>query len=232
LCNPGVVSLTLTCFYASAAVNWFENKVNQFTAARTPFEARAAQSRPRYAAIDQMKIIQQSNAIEHVDIIISDIQDHINKKLDFVAFILIALGIEYIGCFNDEKPFTDFGQSKSRFKNGLKFFKNSWYKNKSEWLFENFRGALVHQYRIGPGIVLTSFCKNGADKKLHLTEYEKNKIFVLEQLFDDYIQAVKSFKNEAAKKGNSFNKEKLTLVHQIVLEVGIPSNISISGSTH
>jgi hypothetical protein len=37
----------LTCFYASAAVNWFENKVNQFTAARTPCETRAAQSRPR-----------------------------------------------------------------------------------------------------------------------------------------------------------------------------------------
>jgi hypothetical protein len=43
----------LTCFYASAAVNWFENKVNQFTAARTPCETRAAQSRPRYAPYTQ-----------------------------------------------------------------------------------------------------------------------------------------------------------------------------------
>jgi hypothetical protein len=38
MCNPGVVSEMLTCFYACAAVNWFENKVNQFTAARTPYE--------------------------------------------------------------------------------------------------------------------------------------------------------------------------------------------------
>ena len=38
VCNPGVVCKTLTCFYASAAVNWFYNKVNQFTAARTPYE--------------------------------------------------------------------------------------------------------------------------------------------------------------------------------------------------
>ncbi|MFN5647685.1 MAG: hypothetical protein ACK458_09245 [Sphingobacteriales bacterium] len=38
VCNPGVVSETLTCIYASAVVNWFENKVNQFTAARTPYE--------------------------------------------------------------------------------------------------------------------------------------------------------------------------------------------------
>ncbi len=40
---------TLACFYAGAAVNCFENKVNQFTAARTSYETRAAQSRPRYA---------------------------------------------------------------------------------------------------------------------------------------------------------------------------------------
>jgi hypothetical protein len=38
----------LTWFYAGAAVNWFENKVNQFTAARTPYQTRAAQSRPRW----------------------------------------------------------------------------------------------------------------------------------------------------------------------------------------
>jgi hypothetical protein len=48
VCNPGVVCKTLACFYASAAVNWFENKVNQFTAARTPYQTRAAQSRNRY----------------------------------------------------------------------------------------------------------------------------------------------------------------------------------------
>jgi hypothetical protein len=49
LCNPGVVSEYPACLYACAAVNWFENKVNQFTAARTPCETRAAQSRPRCA---------------------------------------------------------------------------------------------------------------------------------------------------------------------------------------
>ena len=47
VCNPGVVCKTLACIYAGAAVNWFENKVNQFTAARIPYETRAAQSRPR-----------------------------------------------------------------------------------------------------------------------------------------------------------------------------------------
>ena len=34
----GILCKTLACFYAGAAVNWFENKVNQFTAARTLYE--------------------------------------------------------------------------------------------------------------------------------------------------------------------------------------------------
>jgi len=45
LCNPGVASWTLTCFYASAAVNWLKKKVNQFAAAQSLNETRAAQSR-------------------------------------------------------------------------------------------------------------------------------------------------------------------------------------------
>ncbi len=173
----------------------------------------------------------QSTALEHVDIIIADIHDHIDKKSDFVGFILISLGIEYLGCFLDEKPFSDFGQSKSRFKNGLSFFKNNWYKNNSEWLFESFRGPLVHQYRIGAGLLITSNCKNGADLNLHLREYQNNKIFVLEQLFEDYKQAVKKFKHEATRQGNSFNKEKLALSHQTILQLQGQVDTSFSGTT-
>ena len=54
MCNPGGVSEYPACLYACAAVNWFENKVNQFTAARTPYETRAAQSRPRCAQLEPM----------------------------------------------------------------------------------------------------------------------------------------------------------------------------------
>jgi hypothetical protein len=175
----------------------------------------------------------QSTAIEHVDIIIADIQDHIDKKSDFVGFILVALGIEYLGCFLDEKPFTDFGQSEIRFKNGLKFFKNPWYKNNSNWLFETFRGPLIHQYRIGPGLLITSNCKNQANLSLHLQEFEGNRIFVLEQLFEDYKQAVTRFKNEVAKPGNAFNKEKLSLTHQTIFQIPRRAqlDINVSGIT-
>jgi hypothetical protein len=175
----------------------------------------------------------QSTAIEHVDIIIADIQDHIDKKSDFVGFILIALGIEYLGSFLDEKPFTDFGQSEIRFKNGLKFFKNSWYKNNATWLFQTFRGPLIHQYRIGSGLLITSNCKNQANLSLHLEQFEGNLIFVLEQLFEDYKQAVGKFKNEVVKAGNSFNKEKLSQTHQTIIQIpaAVLVDINVSGMT-
>ncbi len=175
----------------------------------------------------------QSNAIEHVDIIVADIQDHIDKKSDFVGFILIAIGIEYLGSFLDEKPFTDFGQSASRFKNGLRFFKNNWYKNNSDFLFQSFRGPLVHQYRIGAGLLITSFCKNKAPLDRHLAEYEGSRILVLEQLFEDYKQAVKKFKNEVAKKNSSFNQEKMAQAHQTIHDIPFsPATFHrVSGST-
>jgi hypothetical protein len=59
VCNPGVVWKTLACYYASAAVNWFENKVNQFTAARTPCQTRAAQSRGRCALLIRSVFMQR-----------------------------------------------------------------------------------------------------------------------------------------------------------------------------
>ena len=175
----------------------------------------------------------QSTALEHIDIIIADIQDLIDKKSDFVGFVIISLGIEYLGCFLDARPFTDFGQSESRFKNGLKFFKDKWYRNNSEWLFKTFRGPLLHQYRVGPGLLLTSNCKNGANLNLHLTNYNDDLIFVLEKLFEDYKEAVQRFKNEVAKEGNSFNKEKLALTHQTILQLQTEgqTNVDSSGST-
>lgn len=57
------------------------------------------------------KEIKTTNSIDHIDVIIDDIQRQIDFKQDFVAFILIVLGIEFIGSFSDDKSFRDFGQS-------------------------------------------------------------------------------------------------------------------------
>jgi len=162
---------------------------------------------------------ESSTGIQHIEIIISDIEEHIKNKQDFVAFILIALGIEFLGSFFDDKDFNDNGQSEIRFKNGIsKLFKNNWYKNNSDWLFKKFRGPLIHQYRTSKECLLTSQCKNSAPISEHLKEYENRRILVLECLFEDFKLASHKLKN-LAQKNNNLKKEKLDQDYLTIFDV-------------
>ncbi len=175
-----------------------------------------------------------NSGLDHLDIIIADIDGLISNKQDFIAFIIIALGIEFMGSFYDEKEFNDFGQSDTRFKNALSnLFKNKWYKNNSDWMFKVFRGTLVHQYRPGDTILLTSVCKNKADLNLHLSNVDGKRIFVLEQLFTDFKLAVNKFKNEIKKASNSLNKAKINDGFMSILEINFSDQDRIFGDpTH
>ncbi|QNA42944.1 hypothetical protein [Lacibacter sediminis] len=180
-------------------------------------------------------IIKKTNSgLDHLDIIIADIDGLISNKQDFIAFILIALGIEFMGSFYDEKDFNDFGQSDTRFKNALSnLFKNKWYKNNGDWMFKDFRGPLIHQYRPGDTILLTSNCKNKADLKLHLRSVDGKKIFVLEQLFSDFKLAVQKFNNEIKKASNSLNKAKINDGFMSIVEINFSDQDKILGQpTH
>jgi len=171
-----------------------------------------------------------NSGLDHLDIIIADIDSLITNKHDFVAFIIIALGIEFIGNFYDGDDFADFGQSDTRFKTGLtKFFKNNWYKNHSDWLFKNFRGPLIHQYRPSDTILLTSYCKNKASLKLHLTVVDGKTIFVLEQLFSDFKTAIKKLKNDLKKPSNSLNKEKINGDFMAIINIHTSTEDKIFG---
>ena len=171
-----------------------------------------------------------NSGLEHLDIIIADIENLITTKNDFIGFIIIALGIEFMGSFFDEKDFNDFGQSDKRFKNALtNLFKNKWYNNNNDWIFKNFRGPLIHQYRPGDAILLTSHCKNGADLKLHLKIADGKRIFVLEKLFDDFKLAVQKFKNEIKKTSNSLNKAKINNGFMSIIEINIAEEGKIFG---
>jgi hypothetical protein len=146
----------------------------------------------------EIEKLSYTTSIKHVDTIIADIEDHIKNKQDFVAFILIALGIEFLGAFFDDKDFDNFGQSEARFKNSVSnLFKDVWYKNNSNWLFEVFRGPLIHQYRAGDKILLTSVCKNNAPISDHLRIVNNKRVFVLEKLFEDFKLAASRLKNIA-----------------------------------
>lgn len=184
------------------------------------------------ASIMNTKIKKENSGLQHLDIIIADIENLVTAKSDFIGFVIIALGIEFMGSFFDEKSFNDFGQSDRRFKNALaNLFKNKWYHNNSDWVFRNFRGPLIHQYRPGDSILLTSHCKNGADLKLHLQTADGKRIFVLEQLFSDFKQAVQKFKNEIKKTSNSLNKEKINDGFMSIIEIGILDQDKIFGRT-
>ena len=146
-----------------------------------------------------MDIKENTKALEHFANIEKEINHLISCQSDFVSFLLISIGIELLGAFVDGKGFSVSGNSDIRFKCGLDFFKNTWYQKDKQWIFKNFRGALVHQFRPGEGILLTSVFKNNADIKNHLTEKDGNILFVLEKLFEDYKDAVESLKTKLSK---------------------------------
>jgi len=172
-----------------------------------------------------------NSGLEHLDIIIADLDSLISNKQDFIAFIIIALGIEFMGNFYDGKDFNDFGQSDTRFKNALSnLFKNKWYKNNSDWMFKNLRGPLIHQYRPGDTILLTSFCKNKAGLELHLTTVHEKRVFVLEQLVIDFKLAVQMLKNEFKKASNSLNMGKSNYDFMAIVEINISPEDKIFGN--
>lgn len=154
-----------------------------------------------------MNIEENTKALEHFDNIEKEINHLILSDCDFTAFLVLSIGIELLGAFVDGKGFSESGNSESRFTNGLEFFKNTWYKKNKQWIFKNYRGALVHQYRPGEGILLTSVFKNDADIKTHLTVKDGNVLFVLEQLFADFKQAIEKLKTTLSRQ-NSYNKDK------------------------
>lgn len=175
-----------------------------------------------------------STSVEHLDTIINGVQEMIDNKIDFNAFILITLGIEYLGNFSDEMDFTAFKQSEIRFKNGLEYFKDIKYRNNKEFLFKELRGPLIHQYRTGDKIRLTSVCNQKAPQIDHFKkDNSDNTILILESFFADFKAAVANFKNRISK-DNSLNKNKLDVQYSTITSITSPStgnDYTTTGST-
>lgn len=174
---------------------------------------------------------QSKTSVEHIDTIIDQINSLILKKEDFTAFILIALGIEYLGNFFDSEEIFKLGQSKKRFKEGVKLFPSDWYSNHDVWLYENFRGPLVHQLWTGTEIALTSNCNHDAPLSHHLKKEDGKVIFILEKLFEDFKSAAHKLKNNS-RKDNRLNKVKFNQTYSEILEIEMDGiSIPCSGST-
>jgi hypothetical protein len=167
-----------------------------------------------------MDTIKEFSPLDHIHNLTGDAERLIAAKEDFVAFIVLALGTEFLGSFYDADDFNKYGNSETRFKNALKnLFKNNWYNNNLTWMYEQFRGPLVHQYRMGPEIALTSVCKNNAPLDHHLKMEATKRIFILEQYFADFKAALKSLENLVEKKNNSLNKDKLEQEYMKIVQI-------------
>lgn len=178
------------------------------------------------------EIIKTNSALEHIDTMIANIKSLIDNKQDFIGFVIIAIGIEFLGSFYDGFDFNDFGQSEARFKNALSnLFKDQRYRNKKDWLFKQLRGPLIHQYRPGDEILLTSKCKNDAPLELHWKPSDLKTVFVLEKLFDDFKSAVQKLNNEIEKASNPLNKEKISGEYMAIKEINILPEDNIFGNT-
>ncbi len=161
-----------------------------------------------------------NTAREHVDVLICEMERMINNRDDFNAFILLSIGIEFIGSFTDSFEFDDFGKSKSRFENALDhWFSNKWYKNNKKWMFENLRGPLLHQYRPGNEIFLTSNVKKNVDLNMHLKEDSGKIIFVVEQLLEDFKDACEKMDFEFEKETNPYQGSKMQEKYQTMYEI-------------
>ena len=89
------------------------------------------------------------------ELLIPDLRKMIDNQLHYYAFSIICQAAEVMGSAFDQKELSDFGESKTRFKNGLKqFFKDPRYKNQQAKFFEGLRGPLIHQLRPGEAFLL------------------------------------------------------------------------------
>jgi hypothetical protein len=183
--------------------------------------------------MESRAVLETKSLVEQIDKLLDDVKALIGLKRDFEAFIIISIGIEVLGSFYDSENIEDFGQSENRFKNCLKNdFKSKWYTSNAEKTFKNLRGPLVHQYRCGPEILITSVCKNNAVKGQHLKTVDGQTLFVLEQFFEDFQDAFKRSKNNLNKQNNGLNKEKPNKDHEEIIEHTTPmGKFSTSGST-
>jgi hypothetical protein len=161
-----------------------------------------------------------------IETLIKDAETLISIKQDFVAFIILSIGIEILGMAleGSESSFEEH-DSKNRFINGCKLFKKKYYSGNANNIYIWLRCWLVHQYRIHPKISLTSYIKNPALRsEMHLKtdKVTRKKIFIVEELLNDFIIAF-----ENMKKGGS---SKLDDYYISIIEIENASTTGVSSS--
>lgn len=107
------------------------------------------------------------------EILISDTAKLIEQGMYLQAYMVMLVGIEYLGSFFDDEPFYKAGMSEKRFKKALKVLFPEKYFSKSDILYRQHRGKLIHGFSEIPDIEAKEFYTDFAEschKLLKLAE--------------------------------------------------------------
>ena len=113
---------------------------------------------------------------------------------NYIKFINIAVGIEFLGACMDSFDFSKPKKSEERFNKGLKLFPKKYHKhsrkNAKIYFFRDFRCGFIHQLRPLGGIVITHRDESKREGTKHLQELGTDEfVLVLEELFEDFKKA-------------------------------------------
>lgn len=153
---------------------------------------------------------------EFIDIVlIRDIGRVIEAGCAYLAFGLIAQGIETLGAILDEKEIhdNDKGLSESRFRNAVQKLFNwqgssypKYVAEGSEYdLYKSLRCGMAHVLRPAGKVAFTTKKESQEDGTKHLVIAEKTGqlVLVIEDFYADFVKACKKCKSNIPKKSHS-----------------------------
>lgn len=142
-----------------------------------------------------MNSAKSSEAIIHIREVILNDYAHIMDAPDGTIgkFILIAVGIEYLGACLDRQHMNATGRSEKRFNTAIReLFPNKYHhftlQKSIPNLFVDFRCPLIHQFKPGHSLTLCSLQE--AHRKSHLSYHAGGSlILVAEEFYKDLASA-------------------------------------------
>lgn len=120
------------------------------------------------------------------------------KKYRYHLFILIAVGIEFLGAALDDEDWHKIGKSKDRFDNALNSY-SSLKKYRDRNLYKIFRCGMAHVYIPNNGLGINMRVEGG-----NHNGYSGNQLLLhIEDLFDDFKSACNELINNIDNNSNS-----------------------------
>jgi len=155
----------------------------------------------------------KENLIDHLSRMIPT---DINHGYPYELFILISIGIEFLGACEDSEPWDKEGVSKKRFCNGIRLFSDK-YHEYDLFLYSKLRCGMAHVYAPVPGLGLSED-KHGA---INLVEHgERDSAgyqldLNVQSFYSDFKNAceyiINKIKNEEYEIGNKIYKPFLSI---------------------